>query len=219
MAEPEQKDSVVSEPVQVQPVIQEAKAPLLRDETGTALPIFVDPNELDSARLCRTIKVCKQLRKHQTIPRTSYQKHGGVNARQPGQAKIILVKHDAYTGLQFVRDWSDSVATLDYRWVEKCITQGRVLGEADGWGGCLLKYDGKPIVPPTMDGEGPSTHVEMYDRSIFSIVVLTSIKEVLYPLLVKLRPWLLNVPTPLQLEITHQALLVVIRFFLQQCLR
>ncbi|KAF9044606.1 hypothetical protein BDZ89DRAFT_1109164, partial [Hymenopellis radicata] len=144
MTEPEQKGSVASEPVQVQPVVQEAKVPLLRDETGTALPIFVDPNELDSARLCRTIK-----------------KHGGVNARQPGQAKMILVKNDAYTGLQFVRDWSDSVATLDYRWLEKCITQGRVLGEADDWAGCLLKHDGKPILPPTMDGEGPSTHVEI----------------------------------------------------------
>ncbi|KAF8213105.1 hypothetical protein K438DRAFT_1075477 [Mycena galopus ATCC 62051] len=94
-------------------------------ENETSIKFFVDIHGIPSrGRLIRTL-----------------QTQGASVETDPKAADLILVQSDDRSGQHYIRVWGSEKPVLESTWVSKAITAGRLLKEADEWGGCLAVED------------------------------------------------------------------------------
>lgn len=126
--------------------------PIFRNADGTRWHIFVEAGGIyGRPKLIRILKVSNSnlLGLFDLFSICwDFQKADAVICSDPKQARVILVDSNSIQGRLFIRDWGKDAdkVVLEYSWVKSSISAGRVLAEADQWGGCLTSDDGLPIV-------------------------------------------------------------------------
>ncbi|KAJ7596959.1 hypothetical protein C8J56DRAFT_302338 [Mycena floridula] len=80
---------------------------------------------------------------------------GGTIAKDPADARYIVVNAQSYSGRQFIRDWGQDgdKTVLESSWVGCSQRAGHLLHDDENWGGCLALDDGLPLKGETEEGE------------------------------------------------------------------
>ncbi|KAJ3573679.1 hypothetical protein NP233_g2283 [Leucocoprinus birnbaumii] len=113
--------------------------PFFHHPDGQRIRIFVEAGGIiHRPRLIRNLK-----------------RHDAVICTDPKNAQIILVDPVSWQGKEFIREWGkdQNKVVLDYHWVNSSLDASKPLLETDGWGDCLTRDDGLPILRPTANAD------------------------------------------------------------------